>query len=113
MAPGLLWQGRHDFYSEKKVRVWLLFDPRDDLCLSRAEPGEEIGEPPDWYDYEIDGVGWNTILDIGWVKGKVRSEILWMLAEGIAPGQPFLVDLPKPRYYRCGEYGSETDVEYD
>lgn len=101
-----------DFFTKAVVRVWLMLDPTNDLSLEECGDVER-GERPEWYQYERESLGWDDILDVRWNSdgtGKLR----WMLDEGIAPGQPFLVELPHPHYSTSHtENGTEYDVEFN
>lgn len=57
----------------------------------------------EWFEAEVDAAGICGILDID-------SSILWMLHNGIAPGQKFVVRIEQPTYIR--DYWGEYDVEY-
>jgi len=99
-----------DLYSKEVVRVWLAMNP--DYDLEFEEVGEDsIGERPEWLQYELENIGWDDILGIGYSDDKMPR---WGLEEGIAPGQPFLVELPHPHYYSSQtENGTEHDVDFD
>jgi hypothetical protein len=58
-----------------------------------------------WFGCEYDGCcGLEGFL------GCDRTWYEWMLHEGIAPGQRFVVRVPQPSYFR--DYDGEYDVEY-
>lgn len=89
--------------------MWMMLDPRCGLSLESAAD-DSLGEPPEWMQYELENIGWSYILDVG--HGDAGA-LRWCLLEGIAPGQPFLVELPHPDYYTSQtEYGVEHDVDF-
>lgn len=98
-----------DFYSESVVRVWLMMDPANGLDLE--EVGEDsIGDSPEWLGLERENLGWDDILGVGYSDNKMLK---WGLEEGIAPGQPFLVELPHPHYSKSWtDCGYEYDVDF-
>lgn len=108
-------------YSEEVIQVWLKADPQDGLKLTEVDVDEGVGRVPDWYDYDVNELGWDSI--IGAYRhsspdqyGNTWSEgwLIWCLEEGIAPGQPFLVELPRP-YHSVShtQDGTEYDTEYE
>lgn len=113
---------RVNVYAKDVVRVWLKLDPANDLRLVRCEVDATCGESPEWLDDDVDE-NWDIILEVGWRYSTAdvdenewpEAHFLWGLEHGIAPGQPFLVELPTPNWYRCGgyEYPNEWDVSYD
>lgn len=99
-----------DVYAPKYIRMWLAFE--DGYVNSVAE--DSVGELPEWYDRDVTELGWESILgSLGCGGWEWAGDLNWLVAYGIAPGQSFLVHLDEPRWYRCGEYGSESDCEYD
>jgi hypothetical protein len=113
---------RVNIYTPDRVRIWLRLSPEDGFELEELSSVELVGEPPEWLDTDVRESGWDSVLGVPWLHttkdedGNDWSEglLLWALWEGIAPGQPFLVELLKPHWYRCGgyEYPDEWDVEY-
>lgn len=92
-----------DTYTGRHVRVWVRWTRDGEL----EEVGSYMeGTPPGWWA----GDGWQTELE------EVAYGCEWpetLLLHGLAPGQPFLLEIYPPRVYRSGECGSETDVEWD
>lgn len=109
-------------YSKAVIQVWLKPDAQDGLKLVEVDPDESVGPSPDWLDYDVKEIGWDYILDSSycssspdeygnrWPEGRMR----WCLEEGIAPGQPFLVELPRP-YHSVShtQNGTEYDTDYE
>lgn len=90
--------------------VWLEADPCGDCCIG---PAGDVADDQtaaearhDWLAFELDAVGWDGLLDVN------HDAATWLLREGLAPGQPFLVWL-RPHYSRdyWGEH--DLDVEWD
>lgn len=113
---------RVNIYTERLVRVWLMLDPKDDLEIVACDVDEELGQPPEWFTYESGEGGWEMILNVPWLHSSkdaegndwVESRLLWGLQEGIAPGQPFLVEFPCPHYTVSQTMdGTEYDTDYD
>ena len=98
-----------DFFSKAVVRVWLVLDRQNDLSME--ECGEdEIGERPEWLQYELENMSWSDILD---ARLYGEHKLSWKLENGIAPGQPYLVELPHPHYSKSWtDCGYEYDVDY-
>lgn len=98
-----------DFFSKAVVRVWLMLDRQNDLSME--ECGEdEIGTRPEWLQYELENMSWSDILD---ARLYGEHKLRWMLENGIAPGQPFLVELPHPHYSKSWtDCGYEYDTDY-
>lgn len=106
---------RFNVYTPTRVRVWLRVDPVFDLDFMEEVVRFDVGKRPDWLDAEIadHGMTWEDFLGVDGLIGWPHAQLTWLLTQGIAPGQAFLVEMSKPLYYRCGEYDMETDVEYD
>lgn len=105
-----------DVYTEETARVWLVLrDEGEDLCIEEAGT-EQVGDQPDWLDHELEMVGWQCLLGAGYHCadfprfGPIAD---WALEHRLAPGQPFMICMYPPRYYKCGEYGSEVDCDYE
>lgn len=105
-------------YSERVVQVWLMWEANDAIELV---PDDAVGELPEWYPSEVRDAGWASILDVTWchsspdVDGNDWNEswLRWGLHEGIAPRQPFLVELPSPYYSKVEtQDGTEYDIEF-
>ena len=102
-----------DFFSKELVRVWLMLDSSDDLSLNECGT-DDIGTPPEWYRYERENMGWGDILDIGYQGEQDERALNWAIREGLAPDQPFLVELPHPVYSKSWtECGYEYDTSYE
>lgn len=77
---------------------------------------DSVGEMPEWYDRDVTETGWDSILgSLGCGNMEWASDLTWLIAQGIAPNQPFLVHLETPHWYKSGgyEYPEEWDCEYD
>ena len=103
-----------DVYTPTECHAWLrAARDHDDMRLVVEECGtHQVGEAPEWLEYELSEAGWDTILETNsWSNGDQDN---WFLRNGVAPLQPFQIVVTPPRYYRCGgwEYPDETDVEY-
>lgn len=89
--------------------VWLVADPLDDLALRQDDLVEddqtEAEAQRDWLEFERDMVGWEEL--VGASRGDVAT---WLLREGLAPGQPFLVWL-RPHY--SVDYYGEHDLDIE
>jgi len=101
-------------YTEGWIQQWFwLVEEGKDLTLEEYEDAELWGDSPEWLEHELDAIGWD-MFDMGGYGGDhgVGRLAGWALEEGIAPYQPFLIQLDKPEYYSCGMYGEEVDVHY-
>lgn len=98
-----------DIFTPEWIYIWLVVDG-----WNFEEAGEEtVGVCPEWYQRDVIESGWDSILGAtSWSSGWSR-ELLWCFEEGIAPGQPFQVFLPQPRWYRCSYEYEEYDCEYE
>jgi hypothetical protein len=98
-----------DFFSKEVVRVWLALDFAEG-CVD--EVGEdEVGVRPEWLQYELENLGWKDILDV-----YSDRMLRWGLEMGVAPGQPFLLEVPHPHYSKDYNYeygGYEYDVNFE
>lgn len=84
--------------------VWLrfVFDPEwGGMKLERYPEAQYRDNEPAWMEEEE----LTSLLGVEW-----HQEVRWMLEEGIAPGQPFLVRIQMP-YYSV-DYWGEGDVDY-
>lgn len=98
-----------DLYTPTAVQVWLRCDGDDFETAANSDHGE----PPEWFHRDILETGWRYVLDVGTAVGGWPAELQWLLEYGLLPGQPFLVQVDEPRWYKTGEYGSEWDCEFD
>lgn len=105
-----------DVYAPDYIRMWLAFNSKYGFELeSVATDSVGLDGPPEWYDRDVMELGWDGVLDLWGAGGDGWSkELGWMVRNGIAPDQPFLVHLDTPHWYRCGgyEYPSEMDCEF-
>jgi hypothetical protein len=98
-----------DFFSKEVVRVWLKLDRENDLSMEECGD-DEIGTRPEWLQYELENMSWSDMLD---ARLYGEHKLSWMLENGIAPDQPFLVELPHPHYSKSWtDCGYEYDTEY-
>lgn len=108
-----------DANTEKAIFVWfkLVYDGTSDL--DPQECGTDcIGGPPEWTDHE-DDLSLGTVMSPAWTHTTVGGHdfpdqwLRWGLENGIAPGQPFLVRIGRPHYYKCSYEYEEYDCEWD
>lgn len=102
-----------DEHTHRFSRVWLVgadfgyghitFRPLDDLTVF----SEAIGEKPDWLGEYVSDVGWDSALDASPCRGSDEYGT-WLMEQGIAPGQPFCVEVTMTVTRSGWEY-----VEYD
>lgn len=111
VVPALVPPLRDVFFSDG-VLVWMRFRVGDwlgvDLGIERCATSS-AGDEPEWLRDEESNGGWDVIL------GKPLTPRPWMtfaLQHGIAPGQPFLLWLERPKYYRCSYEYDEYDCDY-
>ena len=98
-----------DFFSREVVRVWLMLDRENDLSMEECGD-DEVGTRPEWLQYELENMSWSDMLD---ARLYGEHKLSWMLENGIAPNQPFLVELPHPHYSKSWtDGGYEYDTEY-
>lgn len=102
-----------DVFFEDRAYVWYRLHqstPDFDLDMERFE-GNQIGETPEWME-EYEDV--STLMH-KLTQGSYSSwtGFNFALTEGIMPGQPFLLELGMPRWYRCSYEYNEWDVDYD
>lgn len=99
------------YYKDESARVWLCFafgnhfDANDWDIVECAT--HSLGKRPEWIDEELGFSGWDFILET--YPEDFRPK--WALAHGIAPCQPFLVELQPPRY--STDYYGESDVDFE
>jgi len=99
------------YVADGPVYLWLKLLPgyRD---LDLHECGEdEAGAKPEWLKEEIGQSGVEGIIRNEW-KLAGHSWAYWGLTEGIAPGQPFCVEIHPPHWYRCSYEYDEWDIEW-
>lgn len=80
-----------------------------------------IGVISEWYNRERSESDWESFLGVEWhwcrvdEKREYRDSCTrWAIEQGIAPGQPFLVEMAEPYYSKTVTMeGTEYDVEYD
>lgn len=102
-----------DLYNEDGVRVWLRLDDdcRGDLDI-RLVRGPRIGTPPGWFTEECSSSGLDMVLHAQWRPDTRDDRAVWAIERGLCPGQPFLVAIDPPRWYRCSYEYEEYDVEW-
>lgn len=100
---------RVNHHEDGCVRVWFVYetDTNGALWLGRAD-ARDVGVEPEWLDWHICQVGLADFLGF-----EPHQDEDFMLAHGLAPDQPFLLEIDSPRYFRCGEWGSEWDMEVE
>lgn len=99
-----------DIYTEDGMMyVWY----RLVLCGGDLSPEscslDSRGRIPKWS--ESGDMDLEEILGVEWHLGE--RWLRWALEQGVAPGQPFLVRIAEPRYYRCSYEYDEWDCEWD
>jgi hypothetical protein len=103
------------------VYVWLWLEEYDEDLEIEECAASSIGDMPEWLDPELGQGGWESIISPTWTTVEsglgwcfARTWTTWALREGIAPRQPFQLEVHPPRYCRCGgyEYPDEWDVEW-
>ncbi|WP_426751752.1 hypothetical protein [Myxococcus sp. Y35] len=98
-------------YSEKSCRVWLALDRRTLDLVEADSLGKpmDVGAPPEWLAYELED-GWDNLVGYPY---RDEGRIAWALGHGIAPGQPFLVEVDPPHYSKhWTDCGYEYDTDY-
>jgi len=90
-------------YTTDEQLVWLFVDTDDD-GPERAGV-DSIGRCNYWHDSTIDDSGWDAVLGL-----QAGTWYDWLMAEGVAPGQRFLVRL---RFSTSQNYFGEWDGEWD
>ena len=107
-----------NLYSPDECRIWCRsFLDGDDVDFEELEKVDlELGEVPDWYNQSDDRVC--EMFDPGCAffyddrPWELPDRARFLLQEGLAPGQAFLVCVTEPHWYRCGGEYEEWDVEY-
>lgn len=96
---------KFNLYTPETVRLWfVILNTEGYLELEDAED-DNYGKTPTWLTE-----GHDSIEDL------VRCELIsfdyvpWMLREGIAPGQPFLIEM-EPTRYSGPDYNGEYDAD--
>lgn len=107
-----------NIYLEDTVYVWyvLVEEGGQDLGLESWE-NSDIGELPEWFDYEASETGIASILEDSYTwsyHGEGLSQMAQFAMEhGIAPFQSFRIRMDRPLYYSSSyEYPNEIDVEH-
>lgn len=101
-----------NLYAPDRVRIWLyIFQYQGDgeLELEEVDEVHEHGEVPDWLPNDIHETGLGDVLQLV----DEEDMLNFLLEHGVAPGQAFQIEFERPRWYRCGEYDSDWDVDYD
>lgn len=96
------------------VWIWCVFEWEEDCGQLMAEIFSEDPPPEDhWLGWWIDGCGLDETIGCSWdlVQGVHWYKEEWLLTEGIAPNQPFLVELKIYSYEYDTYYGREYDCE--
>lgn len=99
-----------------RSRVWLVGADFGFGCITfetmdyRSPLSRSVGEMQDWVAEAIQDVGWESVLDA--YKGDEYAG--WLIENGIAPGQPFRVEIsPSILKSYDGDYGYDYDLEMD
>ena len=107
-------------FLEDVAFVWLQmeFDYRGDL-KPRSIAENVVGTPPGWLEeytefgtYDLFGQLTGGMMTRGPLSFYL-SGAYWAMTQGLAPKQPFLVQLKKPHHYRCSWEYEEYDVEFE
>lgn len=99
-------------YSKASCRVWLVLDRRTLELVEADSLGKpmDVGAPPEWLTYELEQDGWDNLVDYPY---REAERVGWALARGIAPGQPFLVEVDPPVHSKhWTDCGYEYDTDY-
>ncbi|WNZ59859.1 hypothetical protein QEG98_28055 [Myxococcus sp. MxC21-1] len=99
-------------YSKASCRVWLTLDRRTLELVEADSLGKpmDVGTPPEWLTYELEQDGWDNLVDYPY---RETARVGWALAHGIAPGQPFLVEVDPPVHSKhWTDCGYEYDTDY-
>lgn len=75
-----------------------------------------VGNTPEWLYYEESNSTWEEMLGQG-TYNNLKNDFgdgwtAWGLANGVCPGQEFLVEFRPPTWHRSGWEYEEWDVEY-
>lgn len=99
-----------DQYPENgPARIWVQLHGHD---LEWNEIGESDGTPePEWLQYEMQEAGLDMIVGIDASTFRPEKRLGWLLKQGLAPEQPFCLEIGTPHY--STSYYGETNVEYD
>lgn len=99
---------------EEWGQEWIVQHGEDlEDCWSLLEDGITSYKKQEWLVNELDASDWTTILDLGiYDRNFGYTCVPWMLENGIAPGQPFLLCIQPPKY-SGGSYYDPYDVDVD
>jgi hypothetical protein len=105
---------KFNYYLKNRVQIWLVCNAEDDYGFTELQGDEEVGESTetpdghlDWFAYETGhGEGIDGLLDT--ISLDIPERLAWMALHGIAPGQPFQVEIESPTYSGPDYWG-----EYD
>lgn len=97
-----------DECSGEVCRIWFYLE---EFCLSLARLNP-AGDTPSWLEIELGQAGWDGILEL---DPRDDERVAWALEQGVAPGQPFFMEIRPPRYSKVGNSfdGEDWDVEYN
>lgn len=104
-----------NFFFKKRVQVWVVADPDNELDLERVTPDFTVGQSRyspdghcDWFAYETSEGTIEVMIDM---PREFDERLNWLAGLGIAPGQPFLLEIPMPKY-TFDEWTREADTIY-
>lgn len=96
-----------DIYMRDRVWIWVRLHGHD---LEWDEIGDSDGQPePEWLSYELQENGLDMITGIDATTFRPEGRLVWLLEQGLAPEQPFLLEIGAPVY--STDYWGETDWE--
>lgn len=97
-----------DVHANRAAYLWLRIDWPGDTPESAAE--SYLGRPDEWVSDAV-GSSYRDVLDIGWSESGHHDDWMpFMLREGIAPGQAFLIEIA-PKWWT--DYWGEHDVDWN
>ena len=123
IAMGLQHEERTNVYGWPACFIWLKL-VRDgwDLDLEEATDTGEFGVQPEWLDRDVRETGWDTVIGPAYKPfdpSKPGASLFtgtwndYALVLGVAPNQPFLVQIAQPRWHKCSYEYEEWEAEYD
>lgn len=101
---------RVDLFRQDVCRVWLRCWPADGFDMAGED---EIGSMPMWLSCLVEDIGWDHVLDVPWQfldDGNGWPTFRWLAKNGIAPDQPFLIEVGG--YTTTRSYEGEWDAEW-
>lgn len=100
-----------DLNTPTRIYRWykLVHEWGDDLLFESCAV-EALGKLPAWVEHN-DETDIEDMIGVDWCPQRILH---WGLENGLAPGQPFLICIDEPRWYKSGGYEyEEWDCEWD